>query len=214
MKSKNKKQNKKNNLSDVKEKIENFFYSDSVSANATRFLLMFFALGGVAFGGAIIPGLIKILGKLDLSEKKTGYDKNKIANALGNLKRQKLIEIVKEKNGKTTVKLTNKGLRRVRQFSIDTLTIKKPRRWDGKWRILIFDIPSKPKKFNVAREALRRKIKKLKFFQLQKSVWVQPYECEDEILFVAEAYQVQRYVEIITAEKILHEKKLKKIFKI
>lgn len=84
--------------------------------------------------------------------------------------------------------------------------------WDKKWRILIFDIPTKPKIYNQAREALRRKIKGLGFYQMQKSVWVYPYECEDEILFIAELFQVQKHIEIITAEKLLHAEAIKRKF--
>ena len=76
----------------------------------------------------------------------------------------------------------------------------------------MFDIPTKPKIYNQAREALRHKIKKLGFYQMQKSVWVYPYECEDEILFIAELFQVQRHIEIITADKVLHADILKKKF--
>jgi len=94
------------------------------------------------------------------------------------------------------------------------LKIAKPKKWDGKWRVFIFDIPSYPKIYNKAREALRDKIKTLGFFQLQKSVWVYPYECEDEILFLAEIYNVQKFIEILTVDKMLYGEKLKKEFKL
>lgn len=194
----------------VREKIEDFLHSDSIPANATKFLLMVVALGGVAVGGAVLPGILKILKSLDLSEERTGYDKRQISNAWGNLKRQKLIEIEKYKDDKIEVKLTNRGKERVAEFSFDLLRIKKPAKWDGKWRIVIFDIPNR---YKPAREALRNKIKELGLRQLQKSVWVYPYDCEDEILFVAEAFEVQHYIEIITAEKLLHEKVIKGYFK-
>ena len=111
---------------------------------------------------------------------------------------------------KISVKLTNRGKERVIKFSFDLLEIKKPEKWDGKWRIIIFDIPNKYKQ---AREALRCKIKELGLRQLQKSVWIYPYDCEDEILFVAEAFEVQKYIEIITAERLLHSKVIKSYFK-
>ncbi len=79
---------------------------------------------------------------------------------------------------------------------------------------MIFDIPTKPKIYNQARNALRQKIKEPGFYQLQKSVWVFPYDFEDEILFVAEIFEVEKYVEIITAEKFMHGKGLKKAFKL
>lgn len=201
---------KKKQKPELKEKIENFLYSDSIPANATKLLLMVVALGGVAIGGAALPGILRLLKSLDLSEERTGYDKKQISNALGNLKRQKLIEIEKYKDDKIEVKLTNKGKSRVIEFSFDLLCIKKPAKWDGKWRIVIFDIPNK---YKPSREALRNKIKELGLRQLQKSVWVHPYDCEDEILFVAEAFDVQRYIEIIIAERLLHEKVIRGYFK-
>ena len=78
----------------------------------------------------------------------------------------------------------------------------------------MFDIPTKPKIYNQAREALRLKIKELGFFQMQKSAWVCPYECEDELLFVAELYHVEKYIEVLTVEKLLHESILKRKFRL
>lgn len=194
------------------DRIEELLYSDSVPANVTKFLLMFVALGAVACGGAIVPGILKALGSSDLGEDTTGYNKKRISDAIGNLKRQKLVEIIKDDDGNVSVILSNKGKKRIKEFSIDTVFIKKPKKWDGKWRILMFDIPTEPKIYNQAREALRNKIKELGFYQMQKSVWVYPYECEDEILFIAEAFHVTKFIEIITAEKMLHESILKRKF--
>lgn len=210
---KGKKSKAKSRIS-IAQRFENFQNSESAGAMATKYLLMFLAVGTIAFGGALVPGLIKALGSLDFSGGENigdKYTKKQINNALSNLKRRKFIKISKEKDGQFKIKLTNKGQKRVLKLSIENVAIVKPSKWDGKWRIVIFDIPSE---FNPAREALRRKIKELGLKQLQKSVWVFPYDCEDEILFVAEAFEVEKYVEIITAEKVLHEKVLKDAFKI
>jgi DNA-binding transcriptional regulator PaaX len=196
----------------LRERIENFFYSDTPGATATKFLLMFVALGGVAFVGAVIPGIIKLLDSFEEGKiNEVKYSKKQIDSALTNLKKRKFIKIIKEKDGKVKIKLTNKGKKRILKMSLDCIKIKKPNKWDGKWRIVIFDVPTK---YNNAREALRRKIRELGFRQLQKSVWIIPYECEDEILFVAEVFKVEKYVEIITADYLLHEKEIEKSFKI
>jgi hypothetical protein len=197
----------------LKERIENFFYSDRPEATVTQFLLMFLAIGAVACGGAVLPGILKAI--KDFSDDKNWqnqFSKKKMSNAFAYLKHKKLIEIIVDDGKKTKVLLTNKGQKRVREYSIDTLEIKKPAKWDGKWRILIFDIPSKPKIYNLAREALRGKIKELGFYQMQKSTWVYPYECEDELLFIAEAFEVQKHIEILTVEKMLHENLFRKKF--
>lgn len=192
------------------EKVENFLHSDNIPATATKFVLMGLAVGGVAFGGAVIPGVLKILAEFNkLNGKEKKYDKKEIGSAIQNLKRQKLVEIMADYEGKTKIKLTNKGKERLVEFSFDTLEIKKPKKWDGKWRIVIFDIPER---FKLAREVLREKIRELGLCQLQKSVWIHPFECEDEILFIAEAFEVEKYVEIITAEKLSHGNIIKKLF--
>jgi len=194
-------------LQKLKEKIEYFLYEDdSFSATAGKFVLAALALGTVGFAGAVAPNMFRILGGYKPAR---SFSKKQIGYAMRNLKRRNFIKIIQEKGDRMKVELTNKGAKRVREFCFDTLAIKKPKCWDRKWRIVMFDIPNRR---NRAREVLREKIKELGFFQLQKSVWVYPYPCEDEILLVAEVYEVMRHIEIVTAERILHENKLKKYF--
>ena len=205
-------QGKIDHTSALGKRIESFLVSDSPSVTVTKFLLMFIAMGGIVVIGATLPGLVKVIGIFLGKHKREMYSKKKIANSLAYLNREHLIEILGEKDGKTQVRLTNKGKKRLAEYSIDMIEIQKPAKWDGKWRVLMFDIPSKPKKYDSAREALRNKIKEIGFVQIQKSVWAYPYECEDELLFIAEAFKVQEYVEILTVERVLHEKVLRKKF--
>lgn len=188
---------------------DKFLYSDTIPATAGKFLLAALALGPVLVIGAIAPNIFSAMEDF----KKPGrYTKQQIRTAFNNFKQRKLIEIIEEGDDKFKVQLTNKGKKRVKELCFEALKIKRPARWDKKWRVLIFDIPTKPKIYHQAREALRHKIKELGFFQMQKSVWVYPYECEDEILFIAELFQVQKHIEILTVEKLLHEEKIKKKF--
>jgi DNA-binding PadR family transcriptional regulator len=206
---------RKNNVNNgLKEKIEDFFHSDSPQATATKIVLMVLALGAVAFGGAVVPGIFKVIEGLKSESgttKKIKCTKKQINSAISSLKKRKFIKIIKEKNGRVKVKLTNKGKKRILEISLDFIAIKKPKNWDGKWRIVTFDIPVAQ---NTARAALRGKMKKLGFKQFQKSVWIIPWECEDEILFVAEVFDVERYVEIIKADYLLHDKEARKAFNI
>ena len=73
----------------------------------------------------------------------------------------------------------------------------------------MFDIPMR---FTKGREALRYHLKKLNFFQFQKSAWIYPYPCEDEIIFIADFFGLGKHVEILTVESILRDKKVKKYF--
>jgi len=193
----------------TKELVEDFLHSDSLSATATKFLLMSLAVGGIVFVGALAPALFSMAEGAGLRKK---YSKKQIQNVIGSLKNRKLVEIIQEKNGKTKVVLTNKGQKRVKEFCFEELKIGKPARWDKKWRVLVYDIPMRPALYDNARRALRLKIKELGFKQIQKSVWVCPYECEDEILFLSESYQVTKFIEIFTVDKMLHSEKLKDNF--
>lgn len=194
----------------LREKIEYFLYEDdSFEATAAKFLLMILALGGIAFAGAVLPGIMKSVAG---SRCFRHYKKGQYKSAINNLKRRKLIKIISETDGTIRVRLSNRGLERVKEFAFENLSIQKPKKWDRKWRVVIFDIPVKPKKLNIARNALREKIKELGFHKLQHSAWIFPYPCEDEILLVGEIFKVTKYIEILTVEKLLHETKIKHFF--
>jgi DNA-binding transcriptional regulator PaaX len=74
---------------------------------------------------------------------------------------------------------------------------------------VIFDISTKKRREH---EVFRRKIKEMGFLQLQKSVWVFPYRCEDEILFLAKQLGIVEYMEILTVQNMIHKKVLEKRF--
>ena len=96
-------------------------------------------------------------------------------------------------------------------FQIDDLKIKKPKKWDRKWRVLIFDIAQLKK---IYREALRGKLKVLGFYQLQKSVWVHPFDCKAEIKMLKDFFGLSdREIRLIVAENIGEYGEIKKFFK-
>lgn len=142
---------------------------------------------------------------------KTGknFSNKQLTDSIIYLRRQKLIEYVADRNGKTIVKITKKGKTKLRSFAIDLLDIKRPKVWDKKWRLVMFDIPMR---FTKGREALRYHLKELGFYQFQKSAWIYPHPCEEEIIFVADFYGVGKYVEILTVDSILRDEKLIKHF--
>jgi len=199
---------KKNPVESLQEKLEQLIESDSPSVTVARYVLAITACTGLLFVGPALPGIFKAIRFFQYSER---FSERQIRTAIQNLKRRKLIKIVEEKNGRFRVELTMDGKKRVKEFSFDALKIKQPKKWDGKWHVLIFDIPTS-KVYNSARDALRLKIKQLGLFQLQRSVWVHPFPCEEEILFVAENYKVEKYIDILTVEKLLHENVLRAKF--
>ena len=162
----------------------------------------------LVFVAAAMGNVVQIFEQFESSKH---FRKKQIRNSINHLRRQKLIEYVGDKNGKTIVKITKKGEIKLRAFAIDLIEIKKPNKWDGKWRLVMFDIPIR---FTKGREALRYHLKELDFLQFQKSAWIYPYPCEDEVIFIADFFGIGKYVEVLTAENILREEKLRKYFKL
>jgi DNA-binding transcriptional regulator PaaX len=136
------------------------------------------------------------------------YDNRKVAQAFSGLRRYKFVRHTKEGNYHT-YNLTQKGEARLRDIIIDEIEIKSPKSWNGKWYLVMYDLPLR---FKVARNAFRWKLKDLGFFQFQKSAWIYPYPCEKEILFVADFFGVRKYIEILEVDKVLGDKKLKAHF--
>ena len=119
-----------------------------------------------------------------------------ISQALYALKKRKLIKLTQE--GKMILlTLTEGGDKRCLRYAFEALKIPRPRKWDGKWRLVLFDIPEDLK---AAREALRSKLKQLGFLQFQKSVWIYPHQCEDEIDFISELFAIGRYLNLLAVE--------------
>jgi DNA-binding transcriptional regulator PaaX len=137
----------------------------------------------------LFPGmsiLLKEFMKREKIEKSSRNFKMMIKKA----KNRKLIKIV-QKDGEEFLEITKLGRKELLKYNIDELKIEIPKVWDKKWRMVIFDIPEK---FREGRVALSKKLKEIGFFPLQKSVFVYPYECDNEIDFIREFFDVKKYV--------------------
>lgn len=121
-----------------------------------------------------------------------------LRRTIARLKKQKLVTI-EEHDGQKIVVLTKNGKRRILKYSLDQLTIEKPNSWDGRWRLVIYDVP-KSKKY--LRDVFRGTLKNLGFYQLQESVWLYPFPCEPQVTFLREYYNVGGEVVYVVASKL------------
>lgn len=188
-------------------------FSGQRYGEAAREILSYLVLVGAITIAATSPYfLINIARAISRDKKyfKKRIEDYKIARAFRRLEKNRLIILKELEGGKFTVELTEKGKRKIREIQFDGLAIKKPDFWDKKWRVIIFDIPDKYRRRS--RDALRDKLKETGFYQLQKSVWVFPYPCESEIQFLCELFNINPFVNIIVAESLYNDIKLKKYF--
>ncbi|MDP2946332.1 MAG: hypothetical protein Q8N61_02675, partial [bacterium] len=152
---------------------------------------------GVVIGTLIIlPGFGMVLKPFaDWYKKQNRHKRYQIRKTFEQLRRKRLIEMI-EINGEIKMVLNENGKKRVVNYESEHMTIPKPKNWDGKWRLIIFDIPEK---FQRERRALRIKLDELGFYPLQKSVWLYPYDCRDEIDFIVEFFKISPYIRIVEA---------------
>ncbi|HPT40102.1 MAG TPA: hypothetical protein PLQ44_00645 [Candidatus Paceibacterota bacterium] len=166
-------------------------------------------------GGVVMPMIFLLPGsaliiKDFLKNQNINKKHEKFRYFLKQAKEKRLIRVV-TKNGNDFLEITDLGRKELLRYDIDELQIRKSKLWDGKWRIVIFDIPER---FRNGRIALSRKLKELGFYSLQKSVFVFPYECENEIDFIREFFDVKKFVILLYSLTLgdYHDLILKKHF--
>lgn len=107
------------------------------------------------------------------------------------------------------IELTPKGISCLKEVSEGEIGIKRPKKWDGKWRVVIFDVPENCKS---KRDILRRELKALGFYRIQMSVYVYPFECTQAIRKISSYLNIKKSVLIMISEIIENEKKIINIF--
>lgn len=170
--------------------------------------LLLFLLGALLAGSTHLPRRIsKFWASLPDAFKK--IDKKYLSQLIQEFYRDRLVDMVDVSDEETKMVITEKGKLHAIQFKIEDMQIKTPKHWDGKWRIVVFDIPEKMRN---ARNALRRKLKELGFYELQKSVMICPFECRDEVDFIVEFFRVRPHVRYGHFSNVTNEAELLKHF--
>lgn len=174
----------------------------------TKQILVALGTGLVITTVILLPGSAEMFRPFIKLFKKFKTKRQSFVKSIKTMKRERLIDF--RENGEVSeIVISEKGKKKLLEYNLDILEIKKPNKWDGIWRIVIFDIPEDEK---IARNALRLKLKELGFCKLQKSVFVHPYPCLNEIQFIEEIFKVGPYINFIEANKIEGDEWLKSKF--
>ncbi|KKP32809.1 MAG: hypothetical protein A2312_04440 [Candidatus Staskawiczbacteria bacterium RIFOXYB2_FULL_32_9] len=139
------------------------------------------------------------------------YPKKKVYDTFYRLREQGLIKF-ENSGGQIFISLTEKGKRKVGWMQINDLKIEKSKKWDKKWRMVMFDIAQMKRQY---REALRGKLKQLGFYLFQKSIWVIPYECKKQINMLKKFFGLKdSEIRLITIDDIGEDRELRNFFKL
>lgn len=186
-----------------------FMTSDSASSKMTKVILLTIGIAGFLVVSATMPNLFKVIGQLCPGFRKE--NRRKFNSTFARIKKYGYVEFLSENDREITIKLTKKGEQQIIKYAFDDIQIKKPRKWNGKFHVIIFDIPNK---YRDARNAFREKLQELGAYQLQKSVWVHPYPCFDEILFITSCFSIDHCVDILVVEEFRNHAKVRAFFKL
>lgn len=164
-----------------------------------------FGVGGTALAaGMALPGLLigleKPLAKfLDVMDER---DKQReLRRIIYQMKEKGLLAGTYEHG----LQVTDKARRRLERADIRDLCVRPAPRWDGKWRIVIYDIPEAHAS---ARQALTICLRAYGCFQLQKSTWITPFPCRDDIVALSAYHSVDKYVTYFEATHLDNAKPL------
>ena len=131
--------------------------------------------------------------------------RKKFLNGASYLKRRGFVKTV-TKQGKHFLQLTAKG---ELEILMQKAGIEKTKKWDGKWRLVVFDIPEDA---NSKRDLLRRLLKRNQFTKLQASVFISPYPLNREAVGYLKQSGLISYIRLLRVEEIDDDRALKKKF--
>ena len=125
-----------------------------------------------------------------------GYTDHRVKRSLGRLFQKDLVVKIKTSAGPKW-QLTPEGKKLFDKNNLKDIKITKPDLWDGKWRIVFFDVPED---LRSVRHVLRRKLIDLGFTLLQKSTFCCPYPCREEIMQITEMLGVKDHLRFVEGE--------------
>lgn len=173
--------------------------------NLRNAALMAIGLAGTIAVMAVALNMFQLLGRTGALTRL----KYRSKGVLSRLKYKGEIEFV-ERDGGKYVRLTALGekilnLHREKLKLIDN----EPKKWDRRYRLVIFDIPEKRKQI---REHLRFEMQEVGFLRIQDSAWVYPYDCEEFIALLKADLHIGKDVLYAVVEEIENDKWIRKHF--
>lgn len=119
--------------------------------------------------------------------------------------------VISGSGGHRRMVLTHKGKQFLNKKALDMLHPPTLKVWDKKWRLVLFDIPEEFKK---NRNSFAVGLKRMGFVQVQKSCFVFPFPCLDEVEVLADFHEVRPFITFLVAESLEGSKALARKFKL
>lgn len=179
--------------------------------------LALIAAAGIITISAVAPNLFGALNELffkkgkhrDLSHREKV---RKLNETFYYLKRSGLVNF--RRSGRDwLLSLTHLGKARLPKLDISAVTVPKPKSWDGRWWLVAADVPTK--NYRQGADLLRRKLKDMGFYSLQRTLWLYPFDPRKEIEFVSQTFGIASFVTVMEIARmdVQDESVLKRYFR-
>ena len=174
------------------------------SAELQKIILYSIGLVGMLAAGLVAPNVIGAMGKLGLIPKPRQVEY--ISSSASRLKKRGLLKFA---DGH--YQLTEAGKKVLKRWELGNYKLFKPSRWDGRWRIVIFDIPQKKKKI---RDHMTMILRTAGFERLQDSVYVFPFPCEELVGLFKTELGLGKNLLYLIVEELENDKELRHKFQL
>lgn len=101
--------------------------------------------------------------------------------------------------GDFRIQITDKGKTKLNELYFRSLTVPK-QFWDGKYWEVAADIPTK--QYRKAADALRRQLKRMNFYSLQRTLWFYPFDPRKQIDILSDTYRIGQFVTVMKISKM------------
>ncbi len=183
-------------------RLENRNRKTSKRKNLQRIILQTIVAAGLLSVALVAPNVVGAMDKLGILPNRR--QKEYITSSANKMVKKGLIRF----NGKF-YEPTLLGQEKLRRWQFANFILERPKKWDKKWRIMIFDIPEKKKKI---RDDLTVLFRKAGIRRLQNSVWIYPYDCEDIITLLKTDFGIGKYLLYLIVDELENDKYLREEF--
>ncbi len=155
------------------------------------------------------PNAVRLLKYVEKAIGPSPRLKRRVSQKYSELIKQGILRRVKGQDG-LRIELTEKGVKIAEELAKrDEVRPKEQKKWDQKWRIIMFDVWERRRK---VRDELRETLREVGFVKVQNSAWAYPYPCEKLLVFLRTHLKLGPGILYIVADEIEHDEKLRKHF--
>ncbi len=171
-----------------------------------RAILQVVALGGLVALAVAAPNMPKAIPR-SLLDRIFGSTRNTRNVVVARLVKEGCV-VREMHHGRCALRITKKG-RDYLSKEGRIRAIARPRRWDRKWRVIIFDIKEPNRR---TRDLLRRELNAVGFRKVQGSVWAYPFPCEEYIALLKADMRIGKDVLYLVVDELENDRVLREHF--